>query len=278
MSENPVVVAYRGPDSSGAVQLGSAIAATVRQPLVLVTAYRYEAAALSAAAVPGPGNERRFDAAHSRVERAHRLVPAGIEVREHVVPAEGIPDALAVHAHEVDASVLVVGRDFDGHVTRELLERAPCPLAVSPMSVPLPGEEPLRRIGVAYDASPAARYAVTAATHLAIATGGSVELITVASEGAGDETDAASVAARLADGVEASVTVLHGDPAAALSDVSERLDLLICGSRARGRILSAVLGSVSGRLIRAAHCPVLLVPPRVRHRATAPLGLTTAAG
>ena len=278
MSENPVVVAYRGPDSSGAVQLGSAIAAAIRQPLVLVTAYHYDAIALGAAATPGADNERRFEAAHARVERAHRLVPAGIEVREHVVPADRIAEALAVHAHEVDASVLVVGRDFDGHVTREVLERAPCPLAVSPLSVPLPGDEPLRRIAVAYDASPAARYAVTAATHLAIASGGTVELVSVASEGGDDATDAASVAARVHEGVEARATVLHGDPAAALVDASEQFDLLVCGSRARGRILSAVLGSVSSRLVRGAHCPILLVPPRVRHRASAPLGLTTAAG
>lgn len=54
--------------------------------------------------------------------------------------------------------------------------------------------------------------------------------------------------------------VLSGDPAAELSKASVRLDLLVLGSRGRGRVKAALLGSVSGAVMRSAHCPVVVVP------------------
>jgi len=56
--------------------------------------------------------------------------------------------------------VACVGRDTEGRGTRSLIPRAPCPVAVAPVSVPLPPPGPPRRIGVAYDASPTARMAL----------------------------------------------------------------------------------------------------------------------
>ncbi len=277
MADNPIVACYSGLDSSGAVQLGALLAAAVHQPLVVASAYRYEPVALSARATPTPGNDVRFDAAQARFERAKRLVPDGVEVRERVVPAEGVAAALAGLAREVDACALVVGRDLDGHVTRSVLEHAPCPVAVSPFSVSVPGEEPPRTIGVAYDASPGARFALSAAMHLAILTGARVQLISIGPGTAGAKVDADDAAA-LSEAVGVDVCRLEGDPGARLVEASDGLDLLLCGSHGRGRVLSAVLGSVSGHLVRAAHCPIVVVPPRIRHRATAPLGLTTAAG
>lgn len=278
MADHPIVACYRGADSAGAVQLGALLAAAVHQPLVVASAYRYEPVALSATAIPGPGNEIRLDAAQARVERAERLVPDGVEVRERVVPAQGVRQALADLAREVDACALVVGRDLDGDVTRSMLERAPCPVAVSPFSVAVPAEEPPRTIGVAYDASPGARFALSAAMHLAILTGARIQIISIGPGLAGAKDDADAAAASLSEAVAVDVRRLEGDPGARLVEASDGLDLLLCGSHGRGRVLSAVLGSVSGHLVQAAHCPVLVVPPRIRHRATAPLGLTTAAG
>jgi len=276
MTAHPVVACYSGPDSSAAVQLGALLAAAVHQPLVVASAYRYEPVGLSARAIPTAWNDARFDAAQARVERAERLVPAGVDVSERVVPAEGVPAALVDLAREVDACALVVGRDLDGHVTRAVLEHAPCPVAVSPFSVPLPGEEPLRTIGVAYDASPGARFALSAAMHLATLTGARVAVVSIG-PGIG-EVDADVAAVSPSEGVAVDVRRLEGGPGARLVETSDGLDLLLCGSHGRGRVLAAVLGSVSGHLVQAAHCPVLVVPPRVRRRETAPLGLTTAAG
>ena len=249
MAGHPVIACYRGPDSVGALQLGAALATALGQPLVLAAAYRYDPVALSARPLPPDSNERRFEAARAAVERARQLVGPDIEVREEVVPAEDVPAALTALAHDEDACVLVLGRDLDGHVTRAVLEHAPCPVAVSPFSVAIGGELELRRLAVADDGSPAARFAHAAATRLAERTGAGLDVLTAPS---------------------------GTDPGDHLVAASEAYDLLLCGSRGRGRVLAAVLGSVSGRLVAGAHCAVLVVPPLVRRADDAPLALTTA--
>jgi nucleotide-binding universal stress UspA family protein len=68
------------------------------------------------------------------------------------------------------------------------------------------------------------------------------------------------VAATLAD-IEPESRVLLGDPVKALAHVtqSEKTELLVVGSRSRGPLAAAVLGSVSSRLTRVAGCPVVVV-------------------
>ena len=194
-------------------------------------------------------------------------------------PSEGVPDALVTLSREVDACALVVGRDLSGDVTRLMLQHSLCPVAVSPLSSPVPGEEePLRVIGVAYDKSAGARFALSSAMQIASATGARVELISIGPDAAEPEADTGAAHDAANEPVAIDVRVFNGDPAARLIEATDGLDLLLCGSHGRGRSLSAILGSVSGRLVREAHCPVLVVPLRIRNRATAPLGLTTAAG
>lgn len=275
MAVHPVVTCFSGPDSAGAVKLGAQFAVALQQPLVVASAYGYEPVEAGIAA--GSSNEARFDAAQARIERAEQLVPEGVEVDERVMPAENVPEALAEMAREVDACALVVGRDLHGHVVRSLLEHAPCPVAVSPFTVAFSGDEPLRTIGVAYDASPGARFSLSAAMHLAILTRARVQIIAIRHGTGAASVDADAAAASLAEAVEVDVRRLEGDPGARLVEASDELDLLLCGSHGRGRVFAAVLGSVSGHLVQAAHCPVLVIPTRLRRRATAPLGLTTAA-
>ncbi|HET8784088.1 MAG TPA: universal stress protein [Candidatus Limnocylindrales bacterium] len=54
--------------------------------------------------------------------------------------------------------------------------------------------------------------------------------------------------------------VLHGRPGSALVEEAERsaADLVICGSRGHGRVLSLLLGSVSAEIVDHAPCPVLV--------------------
>ena len=58
--------------------------------------------------------------------------------------------------------------------------------------------------------------------------------------------------------------LLRGDPAAELLALAERerADLLATGSHGYGFLSRAILGSVSTRIVRHAHCAVLVVPPR----------------
>ena len=62
--------------------------------------------------------------------------------------------------------------------------------------------------------------------------------------------------------------VRREDPADVLIERSHELDLLVIGSRGYGPLRAVLLGGVSGRVIRDAACPVIVVPaaPRCRSR------------
>ena len=62
-----------------------------------------------------------------------------------------------------------------------------------------------------------------------------------------------------ADRVE--LQVVHGRPAEAIVEDAEPSDLIVISTRARGDIERFFLGSVAERVLRAAPCPVLVVPP-----------------
>lgn len=52
----------------------------------------------------------------------------------------------------------------------------------------------------------------------------------------------------------------NGDPAKVLLAASTDADMLFLGSRGRGSVRSALLGSVSTRCLREAACPVVVIP------------------
>ena len=280
MSEHPIVACTRGLDSADAVGLGALLAGALGEPLVLASAYRYEPISLTARAAGSPANARRAGDAAATLQRARAFAGPDVEVRERVVPADrpgsGIVEALVTLALEVDACALVLGRDTHSHVTRSLVPRAPCPVAVAPLSMPLP-RPPLARIGVAYDGSPSAQLALVAARKLARRTAATLALLA-----AGPTAEHAMTwlhIARLSLGfrVEHELRPLAGDPATILTQASGDVDLLVCGSRGRGRPLSAILGSVSAHLVARAQCPVLVVPPAAWGSELGPLGVTSAA-
>ncbi|KAB8183934.1 universal stress protein [Nonomuraea phyllanthi] len=62
--------------------------------------------------------------------------------------------------------------------------------------------------------------------------------------------------------VTVAESVFRGNPIAALCETSARADLVIVGSRGRGVIRSAMLGSVSHGVLQYASCPVAVVRPR----------------
>jgi nucleotide-binding universal stress UspA family protein len=62
--------------------------------------------------------------------------------------------------------------------------------------------------------------------------------------------------------VEVRETAVCAHPVEALAEASTTADLLVVGSRGRGAIGSAVLGSVVHGVLHHAHCPVAVVRPR----------------
>lgn len=53
---------------------------------------------------------------------------------------------------------------------------------------------------------------------------------------------------------------IRGEPASVLIERSEEFDILMLGSRAYGPLRHVLMGSVSARVMREAHCPVVVVP------------------
>ncbi|MDR6864814.1 universal stress protein [Phycicoccus sp. 3266] len=88
-----------------------------------------------------------------------------------------------------------------------------------------------------------------------------------------DEADERAVASEAIAGfreefpdVDVRVHVTEQDAVAELVRLSSGAGLLVVGSRGRGPVASAVLGSVSATVLRKAHCPVAVVHPEAGSR------------
>ncbi len=208
-------------------------------------------------------------------------------------PARAL-DEVAVQEH---AALIVVGSTHTGRAGRvlpgstgeRLLHGAPCAVAIVPEGYRALSRPAIRRIGVAYDATEESRAAVAAATEAARALGADLEVIRVVGEEAygpqallgGPSHDARrkevdehiqrSVDAVVGDlpfDVRGEAVRLAGDAADQLVARSEALDLMVVGSRGYGPLRAVLAGGVSGRVARAAHCPVIVIPRGIE----APLG------
>jgi nucleotide-binding universal stress UspA family protein len=171
-----------------------------------------------------------------------------------------------------------LGRLIRGSVAESALRHARAPIAVAPRGYAEAGAE-LRTIGCGVDGSPPSLRALAWAVHLARRRGLTLRVLAVhtpiafggiSTTGAfGYESATGTVrrdlddqmgAAIAAHGLAAERQVLDGDPAAVLTEATAGLDLLVLGSRDRGRIRSLLFGSVARELVRCAVCPIVLVP------------------
>jgi nucleotide-binding universal stress UspA family protein len=157
--------------------------------------------------------------------------------------------------------------------------QAPCAVAVAPAGYAEGVPESLRVVGCGFDGTAGSRDALRLAGRLARSGGGTVRVIAVhepvafgSVPGASESRlvkvnrllrDALATDVREAEeaaGVGVAVELLDGDPASVLAEASERLDVLVLGSRGCGRLGAVVIGSVSQRLVSTARCPVVVVP------------------
>ena len=184
------------------------------------------------------------------------------------------------------------GQVLAGNLALRLLNGLDRPLAVAPAGYS-ERDAQLRTIAVGFDGSPEAHAALGAAGSLAQGSGAEVEVIGVAPPYADltpspwafawgaapvrDDLDERrrgrleSAAGGLPYGVRHATELHTGAPAVVLLDAAHSHDLLILGSRGYGPARRVLLGSVSGRIVREAACPVLIVP-RPTAGAREPLG------
>lgn len=262
--------------SEDAIAFGSRVAAASGAEVVVACAF------------PDGRAHGYADLRDAALDTAHAMSRklAGVEPRKVSIRAPAAPPAQGLHelAAAEHASLIVVGsthtgrlgRVYPGSTGEKLLHGAPCAVAIVPRAY---DERPAARIGVAYDGSEEAEAALDSAAALAQAFDAELELIGVAPSdwytgpalagGVGVETlrveleqelhrELERAAARVR--VPATTTLCAGDPAEELADRSAELDLLVTGSRGYAPLRSVVTGGVSGRLIRSARSPVIVVP------------------
>jgi nucleotide-binding universal stress UspA family protein len=190
------------------------------------------------------------------------------------------------------------GRVAPGSVAEHLLNGARCRLAIAPRgyararatlaadasaeeadavsagTVPPSVREEPRVIGVGFNGTLEAHGALEEAAELARRAAASMRVVAVdapppkqlepqaAAETAGRlQASLHDAVAELPSELRALPVYVKGEPAEKLLEqAGEGVDLLVLGSRGFGPVLRLLLGSVAGRVIRDAPCPVLVMP------------------
>jgi nucleotide-binding universal stress UspA family protein len=236
------------------------------------------------AAVPSRGSPGVYDAAeHERsseilererglgrpdtdtVSRAATSVGAGL----HDVAEGCASDLIVVGSCHRSA----VGRVLVGDDARSVLHHAPCAVAVAPAGY---ADRPRQTgtIAVAFDGSDESEVALAHAALLARDLGAKLATHNIVEPrvygGAGwatasvavesPEAAVAAARARLGDLDEVEFDVIVGSVREELAALSERVDVLVCGSRHQTAGKRVLLGSTSDYVARHSACPLLVTP------------------
>lgn len=127
------------------------------------------------------------------------------------------------------------------------------------------------RILIAIDGSSVSDWAIEAGSALAEAVGAHVQVLHVVAEA---EPDRSAIARgrtvleqslrKMSAPVDAEQALRHGEPSAEIIDAAQQweADLIVMGTRGRGRLAEFVLGSTAEAVIRGSACPVFTVSQR----------------
>jgi nucleotide-binding universal stress UspA family protein len=196
-------------------------------------------------------------------------------------------DALQALAERGEADLIVLGSTHHaafgsvapGSVAEHLLQGARCRLVIAPKGYAKEdhSQDRLRVLAVGYDGMAESQAALDDAAVLARKFGASIKVVGVATPvppmgvaaaaqagpeaGPDFQTRLHDAVAELPSELRALPVLEHGDPVDKLLDTAEvGVDLLVLGSRGFGPVMRLLIGSVSSRVIRAAPCPVMVVP------------------
>lgn len=227
--------------------------------------------------------ERRSPTDDPVLSAARAQLPDVLDIELCASAGSGVATELHRVAEETMCDLLVVGasrhrgagRVLLGSNTEATLHGAPCAVAVS---TPDPLDR-VGRVGVAFDGTAAGGRTVTGAARLAATFDASLTVLGVvdtrqayasfgAEGGYGDvRIRARALMAEAVAGIHGLPRVerqlREGDPVQEVVRLGRDCDLLVVGARANGLVLRLLLGSVSGKIVRRAACPVLVLPSDV---------------
>jgi nucleotide-binding universal stress UspA family protein len=204
-------------------------------------------------------------------------IPSDIASEKRSVDAVSVGAGLHQLAEDLDAELLVLGARQRGGILPTLRDHTAADLAAhGGWGVAVAHEEradgPPRRVGVAWDQTPAANAALEWAIQLVERTRGELHILRVFDpshrEGTKpwehDEVRLASAEEEASLRVNAEAKVLWGDAAPELIKASRELDLLVAGASGLGAV-RRLFGSVANRLVHDANCSVAVVPADIHH-------------
>jgi nucleotide-binding universal stress UspA family protein len=286
----PILVGFDGSEHGcDALALGRALATTFSTRLVVVIAYTPEQWLWA----PGTADPMDRDERERVVAQAEAAFSGGDRVEFRTVASPSAAGALHAEAERERVQIIVVGsshrgvtgRMLLGTVTQEVLDAAPCSVAVAPRGLAANPEIRFSRVGVGFDDTPAAHDALAVARSFATRARAELRLVWAAHLStralplaftsymnpdyfedvrAEVEDRLEQAAAPIREDVTVRAEIVPGHTIAALVKQSERLDLLVLGSRGYGPLTRVLLGSVSRLVVNDARCPVLVVPRGVR--------------
>jgi nucleotide-binding universal stress UspA family protein len=278
-----IVVGVDGLDGGrDALALADGIQRACGGEVIAVYAYPYDRT------VPIEGAEALEAALSKELQDTfeREVAKTGVAARSVIVEDASAARALHAFAEAEEADLIVVGapsrgrgdRLSGGDVCIGTLDAAPCAVGVAPAGYSHRGAT-LKTIGAGFDDSPEARSALALAKRVALAARGTVRAYTVidpgvqmrpvppgasrwdmVSDGARERARQSLRAALSVIGDDGAGYPIVGTPAQELVRRSDLVDLLVLGSRSYGPLRRLLLGSTSRRVVRAAKCPVLVLP------------------
>jgi nucleotide-binding universal stress UspA family protein len=279
--DEPIICGVDGSsDSRRAAAVARALSNALEYPLVLVHVVPPRPA-MPLASVPVGGHpvvpahmaeldQLEIDAAFNSVTEA-----LGGAEDERIVERGQVVDRLSAVADTRDARLIVVGTRgmgaarsaLIGSVSQDLAASASRPVVV----VPARHDAPESALGpgpvvCGIDGSDGSRAAADVAIRLADDLHVALTLVAVrAPRATGDEgpSGLAVTPLKMPERDRLERLAICGDPAEELARAAadRKAALLVVGSRGRGSVRAALLGSVSAALTRRASCPIVIVPP-----------------
>jgi nucleotide-binding universal stress UspA family protein len=301
MSDNqsdsgPVIVGVDGSERSvDALALADRLGPALRRDVLI--AYVHPYGELASLLSGGKYETLVREVAESTFEQVREHLPSIPERRMQLVSNRSPAAGLQALAEREEAALMVIGssrrsqigRIFIGGTGERLLSGAPAPIAVAPAGFAAADTE-LRLVGCGFDGTTESNRAVAWAADLARRASARLQVLSIherglpasLSIGGGlatatlndvlhrrrEETLARAVSQLGAD-LEVDAALLHGDARELLIRESERLDLLVVGSRGYGPLRSVLLGSVSSSLVRSAASPLVVLTRGASDESTA---------